>query len=82
MMMRPAAGQVYRWVGLPGQYETERLIRLDSTTATCAVNAAILDADNPDATPVDLVTIGISDLVAAITLGHLVHLPHLRKDPT
>lgn len=74
-MSRPKSGTVYEWDGLPGQASTDRLIRVDSLTAACTVNAAIL-AD-PYEDPVALVTIGLADLEAAIRLGYLREIPNL-----
>lgn len=62
------AGQTFRWVGLPGQYDSESTITVASMTATCQVNAHI---DTPDGDRA-LITIGAADLIAAVDAGWLV----------
>jgi hypothetical protein len=65
-----SSGDVFEWRGIPGQYATERFIRIDSMSARCGVEAAILY--DPDVDPLELTSIGLADLEVAIRLGFLV----------
>jgi hypothetical protein len=63
------SGMVLRWVGLPGQYDNENYIRIDSLTASCKVNACIV---SPDGDPLTLIGIQAADFVVAVEQGWLV----------
>ena len=71
------SGDRFVWKGLPasgrrigrdvGQYDPERVIIVDSMTATCAINARIVSADGDSG----LCTIPMADFVTAIEQGWL-----------
>ena len=61
------AGATYEWIGLPGQERPDAVIEINSMTASCCINATILRiGERPH-----LVTIALSDLVAAMSIGAL-----------
>ena len=67
-----ASGQIYQWVGLPGQYDTGACIRVDSLSASGKINAAIVypaepAPEIPDAST--LISIACADLVTAVEQG-------------
>lgn len=75
------SGQRYRWVGLPGQFNDHEneVIVVDSTTASCLVNARLLHLDEPftkgalvGEPSFTFITIHASDLMTAIDQGWLV----------
>lgn len=62
------AGQVFEWVGVPGQYENETRIEVGSLSASCKLNIALLDADGE---VMSLSSAPLADFVAAVEAGML-----------
>jgi hypothetical protein len=78
------SGTLYKWVGLPGQYETGRYIVVSSLTASCSINGYIFDNASDAKMDADgqfrrsaegLCTIPAADLVTAVEQGWLVEMP-------
>lgn len=68
-MEAPAAGAVYQWVGLPNQTPDNPIVRIDSLSASCTLEAAVLD---DFCVEVRTVSIPLADFVAAVELGCLI----------
>lgn len=75
------SGTIYKWVGLPGQYDTERYIAVGSLTASCSINGYIFESAEDARLDTEgqfrrsaegLCTIPASDLLTAVEQGWLV----------
>lgn len=69
------AGMTFEWHGLPGQHPMNARIEVGSMTASCGLNARILDPGEDGEEPsVVLCTIAAADFYVAVSTGWLLPL--------